>query len=46
MFLDGYDAGVSFQSSHDAGSGTTRSVISNTSEGAWEMVEQVLWRNP
>jgi CubicO group peptidase (beta-lactamase class C family) len=37
--LDGYDAGVSFQSSHDPGPGTTRTVISNTSEGAWAVAE-------
>jgi CubicO group peptidase (beta-lactamase class C family) len=37
--LEGYDAGVSFQSSHDPGPGTTRTVISNTSEGAWDMAE-------
>jgi CubicO group peptidase (beta-lactamase class C family) len=39
VLLDGYDAGVSFQSSHDPGTGTTRTVISNTSEGAWDMAE-------
>ena len=39
VLLDGYDAGVSFQSTHDPGAGTTRTVISNTSEGAWEMAE-------
>ena len=37
VLLDGYDAGVSFRSSHDPGPGTTRTVISNSSEGAWEM---------
>jgi CubicO group peptidase (beta-lactamase class C family) len=39
VLLDGYDAGVSFQSSHDPGTRTTRTVISNTSEGAWQMSE-------
>ena len=33
--LHGYDAGVSFRSVHDPGSGTTSTVISNTSEGTW-----------
>jgi len=39
VHLEGYDAGVSFRSTHDPASATTRTVISNTSEGAWEMVE-------
>ena len=39
VHLDGYDAGVSFMSTHDPASATTRTVISNTSEGAWDMVE-------
>jgi hypothetical protein len=33
--LHGYDAGVSFRSTHDPASATTRTVISNTSEGTW-----------
>jgi CubicO group peptidase (beta-lactamase class C family) len=33
--LHGYDAGVSFSSTHDAASATTRTIISNTSEGTW-----------
>ena len=33
--LEGYDAGVSFWSGHDPASGTTHTVISNTTEGAW-----------
>jgi CubicO group peptidase (beta-lactamase class C family) len=33
--LHGYDAGVSFRSVHDPDSGTTSTVISNTSEGTW-----------
>jgi CubicO group peptidase (beta-lactamase class C family) len=33
--LHGYDAGVSFRSTHDPRSMTTRTVISNTSEGTW-----------
>lgn len=33
--LEGYDAGVSFRSVHDPGTGRTRTVISNWSDGAW-----------
>jgi CubicO group peptidase (beta-lactamase class C family) len=33
--LHGYDAGVSFRSVHDPATGTTDTVISNTSEGTW-----------
>jgi CubicO group peptidase (beta-lactamase class C family) len=33
--LHGYDAGVSFRSTHDPVSATTSTVISNTSEGTW-----------
>ena len=33
--LHGYDAGVSFRTTHDPASATTRTVISNTSEGTW-----------
>jgi CubicO group peptidase (beta-lactamase class C family) len=39
VLLDGYDAGVSFLSTHDPAPAATRTVISNTSEGAWEMAE-------
>jgi CubicO group peptidase (beta-lactamase class C family) len=39
VFLEGCDAGVSLQSSHAPGPGTTRTVISNSSEGAWAMAE-------
>ena len=35
VMLEGYDAGVSFRSMHDPSRGITRTVISNTSEGAW-----------
>ncbi|MGD9996570.1 MAG: serine hydrolase domain-containing protein [Ilumatobacteraceae bacterium] len=35
--LEGYDAGVSFRSWHDPIVGTTCTVVSNTSEGAWAM---------
>ena len=33
--MEGYDAGVSFRSEHHPTTGTTHTVISNTSEGAW-----------
>jgi hypothetical protein len=35
VMLEGYDAGVSFSSTHDPMFSTTCTVISNTSEGAW-----------
>jgi CubicO group peptidase (beta-lactamase class C family) len=35
--LEGMDAGVSFRSVHDPATGTTHTVISNTSLGAWRM---------
>lgn len=35
VLLEGYDAGVSFRSVHDPGTGTTHTVIGNTSDGAW-----------
>lgn len=35
VFLEGYDAGVSFRSVHDPSSGVTATVMSNTSDGAW-----------
>jgi CubicO group peptidase (beta-lactamase class C family) len=40
--LEGYDAGVSFWTAHDPASAATWTVISNTSEGAWALVEP-LW---
>ncbi len=39
VMLEGYDAGVSFRSIHDPVSATTRTVIANSSEGAWPIVE-------
>ncbi len=39
--LHGYDAGVSFQSDHDPNTGFTSTVISNTNEGAWPIVERL-----
>jgi CubicO group peptidase (beta-lactamase class C family) len=35
VILIGYDAGVSFRSVHDPATGSTHTVISNTSDGAW-----------
>jgi len=35
VLLEGMDAGVSFQSAHDPDTGVTRTVISNTTDGAW-----------
>jgi len=39
VMLEGYDAGVSFRSMHDPRAAATYTVISNTSEGAWPIVE-------
>ena len=39
VILEGYDAGVSFQSLHDPTSDTTCTVISNWSDGAWPVAE-------
>jgi CubicO group peptidase (beta-lactamase class C family) len=39
--LRGYDAGISFRSVHDPTDGYTATVISNTSEGAWPVTEQL-----
>lgn len=41
VVLVGYDAGVSFYSMHDPTTGTTSTVIANTSEGAWDLVRRV-----
>jgi hypothetical protein len=35
VMLEGYDAGVSFRSSHDPVTGLTHTVVSNWSDGAW-----------
>ena len=35
VFMDGADTGVSFRSVHDPQAGVTRTVISNTTDGAW-----------
>ena len=39
VMLEGYDAGVSFRSTHDPMSTTTYTVISNTSDGAWPITD-------
>ncbi len=41
VVLEGYDAGVSFRSSHDEASESTWTVISNTSSGAWNLLEHL-----
>lgn len=40
--LVGEDAGVSFISRHDRSAGVTRTVLSGTTEGAWEMWDTLL----
>jgi CubicO group peptidase (beta-lactamase class C family) len=37
LALEGYDPGISFRSQHDPATGVTRTVASNTSDGAWPM---------
>jgi CubicO group peptidase (beta-lactamase class C family) len=39
--LHGYDAGASFRSVHDPTERLTHTVMSNTSEGAWPLTEQL-----
>ncbi len=39
--LEGYDAGVSFRSLHDPMSGTTLTVVANTSDGAWPVLRRL-----
>ena len=41
LILDGYDAGVSFRSTHLVDSRTTVSVLGNSSEGAWPVVAEL-----
>ena len=36
--LEGYDAGVSFRTTHDPASGRTFTVMSNWTDGAWPLV--------
>jgi CubicO group peptidase (beta-lactamase class C family) len=39
VWIEGYDAGVSFTSTHERHGRITATAISNTSEGVWPMVE-------
>ena len=41
VMLEGYDAGVSFRSMHDAAGGVTWTVVSNTTDGAWPVARAV-----
>lgn len=39
VWLEGYDAGVSFRSTYDPAAATISTVISNWSDGAWPLIE-------
>jgi CubicO group peptidase (beta-lactamase class C family) len=41
VMLEGYDAGVSFRSTHAPDSGLTYTVISNSSEGTWPVARRL-----
>ena len=41
VMLEGYDAGISFRSVHDPGSGLTHTTISNWSDGAWPVTRRL-----
>lgn len=41
VLLEGYDAGVSCRSGHDPTTGTTFTVVANTSNGAWPVARAV-----
>ena len=41
FYLEGLDAGVSCRSVHDRGTGTTFTVVSNTTYGAWPMARHL-----
>jgi CubicO group peptidase (beta-lactamase class C family) len=41
VILVGYDAGISFRSTHDPKSGVTHTVISNSSDGAWPITRRL-----
>lgn len=41
VMLEGYDAGVSFRTTHQPSSGLTHTVIANTSEGAWPIIRHL-----
>ncbi|PFG44478.1 CubicO group peptidase (beta-lactamase class C family) [Isoptericola jiangsuensis] len=38
LVVEGYDAGVSFRSTHDPATATTVTVLGNSSEGAWPVI--------
>ena len=38
LIMEGYDAGVSFRSTHNPRTATTVSVLGNSSEGAWPLI--------
>ncbi|MGW6443318.1 serine hydrolase domain-containing protein [Lentzea sp. NPDC055074] len=42
VILAGYDAGASFKSTHDPHTGTTVTVLSNTSRGAWPIARALM----
>ena len=42
VILEGMDAGVSFSSVHDRDHGSTATVISNTTEGAWPIARRLV----
>jgi CubicO group peptidase (beta-lactamase class C family) len=42
VILVGYDAGVSFKSTHDRHTSTTRTVLSNTAPGAWPIARAIM----
>jgi hypothetical protein len=41
VMLEGCDAGVSFRTVHDPGSGLTHTVLSNTTDGAWPVTRML-----
>jgi CubicO group peptidase (beta-lactamase class C family) len=41
VVLEGYDAGVSFRSTHNPGTAMTCTVVSNTSDGAWPVARRL-----
>ncbi|MGO1182332.1 MAG: serine hydrolase domain-containing protein [Micrococcaceae bacterium] len=43
VILEGYDAGVSARTWHDPDSGITGTVVANTSEGAWPVLQAIEW---
>ncbi|MGW9029385.1 serine hydrolase domain-containing protein [Streptomyces sp. NPDC055722] len=46
VILAGWDAGVSFKSTHDPHTGTTHTVLSNTSPGAWPLARHLDGNSP